>query len=177
VGEIHRLPEKKPDPISEEQEEREYLEAQRSAAAASARAESTTSAEAAEETESAEAPARKHLTNRKPRAELRSQVGYPFKCLPDLWIEKLQGTRYIATWKLAAHLLELDWKQYRKPFLEGEPIILSNDWLKANNLSRHGKCDGLREMMELGLILVQFRPRKSPLVTLVRPPPAETRGE
>ena len=29
MGKIHRLPEKKPEPISEEQEEREYQEEQR----------------------------------------------------------------------------------------------------------------------------------------------------
>ena len=68
MGEIHRLPEKKPDPISEEQEEREYLEAQRSAAATSAPldnpsrkpqgsgAEPQPNAEATEETGNAEPP-------------------------------------------------------------------------------------------------------------------------
>ena len=135
MGEIRRLPEKKPDPISEEQEEREYLEAQRGAP--------KPNVEAVEEVESAEASPQPRRTKRKARPEPRSQVDFPFKCLPDLWIEKLQSTRYAATWKLAAHLLELDWKQYRKPFLEGEPISLANGWLEANNLSRRDKGNAL----------------------------------
>jgi hypothetical protein len=166
VGEIRRLPEKKPDPISEEQEEREYLEAQRSPA------QRNVSEVVAVETESTEAPFKPRRARRKPRPEPRSQVDFPFKCLPDLWIEKLQGARSVATWKLAAHLLELDWKQYRKPFLEGEPIVLPNGWLKASNLSRRDKVRSLRELRDLGMVRVQFRPRKSPLVTLIKPPPA-----
>jgi hypothetical protein len=115
-------------------------------------------------------------TKRKSRPELRSQVDFPFRCLPVLWVEKLQGARYAATWKLAAHLLEMDWKQYRKAFQEGEPISLANGWLKACNLSRRGKSNGLREMRDLGLIDVQYRARKAPLVTLTKPPPATEEG-
>jgi len=155
MGKIHRLPEKKPEPISEEQEEREFLEAQRGVP-------------------QSDAPAMAEVDGPlKTRRSKRKPYQFPFKCLPDLWIKKLRGARYVATWKLAAHLLEQDWKQYRKPFLEGEPIALSNGWLKACNLSRQCKSRGLSEMSDLGLIHVQYRLRKSPLVTLIRPPPAE----
>jgi hypothetical protein len=162
VGEIRRFPKKKPAPISEEQEERELQEAMR---AVSAPPKKSNAGDVGEEPD-------KRRAKRK-RPGLRPQVDFSFNCLPDLWIEKLRGARYAATWKLAAHLLELDWKQYRKPFLEGEPIVLANGWLEANNLSRRDKGRGLREIVELGLVLVEFRARKSPIVTLIKPPPTE----
>jgi hypothetical protein len=108
-------------------------------------------------------------TGKQPRTKRQSHIGFPFKCIPDFWIRQLREAQNIATFKLALHLLELDWKHDRKLFA-GTPIVLTNNWLGKNNTSRWSKRRALIELRNLGLIRVEFRKRQSPIVTLIAPP-------
>jgi hypothetical protein len=167
VGEIHRLPEKKPDPISEEQEEREYLEAQRSAAATSAPldnpsrkpqgsgAEPQPNAEATEETGNAEPPTGAQVPFKphqgKPRARRQRLETDTFARIP-----------HARTWKLHRHgissagwmiMFELD-----RLILKGggkNPVRLSNARLREQGgISRHTKYRQLHLLEKSGAIKV-----------------------
>jgi hypothetical protein len=110
------------------------------------------------------------------QAERRKHAGFSYKRLPDLWIERLREARCNATQKLAHHLLELDWRQYGRPFEEGEQITLANSWLADIHVSRRDKGRALRELQDLGLIRVGLRSNKSPIVTLLNPQQQAAKG-
>jgi hypothetical protein len=83
-----------------------------------------------------------------------------FVMLPWLWIEKLKGA-HARAWFLAAVLLHLHWKG------RGEPIKLANGMLRFDGMSRATKWRALRDLERLGLITVECRPRRSPLVRVL----------
>jgi hypothetical protein len=149
MGEVKRFPEKPSMPISEEQEEREFVEACRAGVL-----HKNTS-----KTAQAFAKKRKQSHRRQKRT---------FRMLPELWAVKLQDAIHIATLKLTNHLLACDWNQYGTPFEEGEPIKLTNGWLADNQISPRAKWRALQELETLGLIRVEHRPRRSPLITLIQ---------
>jgi hypothetical protein len=84
-----------------------------------------------------------------------------FVKVPWIWVEKLSKARYTATYRVALHLLYLDWKQ------KGGPVKLPNGMLTVGNVSKKQKWRALGELEHLGLIAVERRPRRSPLVTLI----------
>jgi hypothetical protein len=173
VGEIHRLPEKKPDPISEEQEEREYLEAQRSAAATPAPldnpsrpldkrsgpqgsgAESESSAEATGETGNAEPPTSAQVPFKPRQGKQRARR-------QRLETETFARIPHARSWKLHRHgissagwmiMLELD-----RLILKGggkNPVRLSNARLREQGgISRHTKYRQLHLLEKAGAIKV-----------------------
>jgi hypothetical protein len=79
------------------------------------------------------------------------------------WGEKLKHVN--RTWYIAMHLLHLDWKQ------KGGRIKLPNGWLEFEGISRFAKYRALAQLEELGLITVNRRPRKSPIVHVLRDTP------
>ena len=87
---------------------------------------------------------------------------YPFKRLPDYWIYRLTKAQCISTFKLAHLLLQLDWVFRETPF------ELGNDRLHDAELSPDAKLRALDELEELGLVRVQYRRFKAPVVTLVK---------
>jgi hypothetical protein len=77
---------------------------------------------------------------------------------PQLWIERLEGVRHVSTYRVALRILQRH-RQYR-----GRPFPLPNN---IGGVSRCGKSTALVELEEAGLIQVERRNRKSPLVTAV----------
>ena len=88
-----------------------------------------------------------------------------FIIVPVPWADRLAAARHASTLKLALHLLHENWKT------GGRPVPLTN--LLAVNLgvSRRSKWRGLNELERLKLVEVKRRPRKSPLVTLLKTRP------
>jgi hypothetical protein len=95
----------------------------------------------------------------------RPMADYRFVRVPALWTEKLSKAKHAATFKLALHLLALEWENH------DAPIKLSNGRLAAAGVSRRGKWRALRELESLGLILTERRSRKSPVVILLKHAP------
>jgi hypothetical protein len=82
-----------------------------------------------------------------------------FVKIPCWWIERLaKDAHYRATHVVALHLLYQQWK------LRGQAIKLSNAILKIEGVSRGQKWRALRELERAGLITIERRSRKSPLV-------------
>jgi hypothetical protein len=70
-----------------------------------------------------------------------------------------RSTRHVATWKLAACVLFLDWKG------GGEPVTLSNVVLNEWGLPQgRTKRKALAELEALGLVSVERRAKRSPLL-------------
>ena len=78
---------------------------------------------------------------------------------PWRWVEKLKGAAG-QTWYLAHHLLYLHWKG------GGEPIRLANGMLEFDGISRQSKWCALGDLERRGLIMVERRPKRSPIVRL-----------
>jgi hypothetical protein len=83
-----------------------------------------------------------------------------FTKFPMAWVERLSGA-FGKTWELAVHLLYLHWKD------NGQPIKLANGMLATDGISRHSKYRALADLERRGLITVERRPRRSPIVRLV----------
>jgi hypothetical protein len=89
-----------------------------------------------------------------------------FVKVPCWWIERLaKSTRHRATFVVALHLLYQHWK------LRGQPIKLANGILKMEGVSRRAKWRALGELERAGLITIERRRRKSPVIAahVVRP--------
>ena len=82
-----------------------------------------------------------------------------FVQLPWTWVEALSGASG-QTWQLAAHLLYLNWKG------KGAPIKQANGMLEIDGINRQAKWRALSGLERRGLVTVERRPARSPLVTL-----------
>ena len=82
-----------------------------------------------------------------------------FVQLPWTWVEALSGASG-QTWQLAAHLLYLNWKG------KGAQIKLANGMLEIDGINRQAKWRALSGLERRGLVTVERRPARSPLVTL-----------
>jgi hypothetical protein len=96
----------------------------------------------------------------KPRSKPR-RVGGEFIKFPRMWMERLRASRSLATYKVALCLLFRNWKA------RGRPFPLTNTVLSEERVSWQAKWRALRELEELGLIRVEERPNRSPLVTVL----------
>jgi hypothetical protein len=152
VGEIKPFPQKPPEPISEEQEEREFEEACRSAQ----RSRETRAASKETSTEEVQSPRRRGPSKRMQLAD------FPFKRLPDLWIEKLAQAQYKSTLKLAIYLLVLDWEE------RGKPIELTSARLAKSGISPDERKYAFREVESLGVARLERRHSQSPIATLIK---------
>jgi hypothetical protein len=83
-----------------------------------------------------------------------------FVKVPWTWIERLAGARYTATYRVALHILYRHWKT-------GQPFVLSNGMLSMEGVERRAKWRGLQELEQLGLVAIERRQRKSPLITVL----------
>jgi hypothetical protein len=86
-----------------------------------------------------------------------------FVKVPGTWVEKLADAKHIATYRVALHLLYEHWRS------RGQAVALPNGMLAKGGVARGTKWRALRELEQLGLVQVERRPRKSPLVTLLNP--------
>jgi hypothetical protein len=84
-----------------------------------------------------------------------------FISVPMVWFERLEGASG-QTYRIALHLLYLDWRA------RGEPIQLANGLLRIDGVSRYSKWRALDELERRGLIAIEPRPRRSPIVTLLK---------
>jgi hypothetical protein len=82
-----------------------------------------------------------------------------FVMVPWTWVERLNGAPG-QTYRLALCLLYLNWKA------RGEPIKLANGMLRIDGISRQSKWRALRELQYRGLISVERRPSRSPIIRL-----------
>jgi hypothetical protein len=85
-----------------------------------------------------------------------SFVKYPVEAIFMTGAAKNAGTA-----KLFPLLLHLDWKADHRPFK------LPNGALQPLGISRGRKGPVLRELEQMGLIRVEYRARKSPLITVL----------
>jgi hypothetical protein len=85
-----------------------------------------------------------------------------FTIIPRAWSDRLDAARHTSTFKIALRLLHQHWKN------GGQPIKLTNVALTNAGVSRRQKWRGLPELKQLGLIKIERRRRKSPLVTLLK---------
>jgi len=82
-----------------------------------------------------------------------------FVQLPWAWAGALSGASG-KTWELAVQLLYLHWKG------NGAPIKLANGMLEIDGINRQAKWRALSGLERRGLVTVERRPARSPLVTL-----------
>jgi len=82
-----------------------------------------------------------------------------FAMLPMTWYERLKGADG-QTYRVAWFLLYLHWKN------NGGPIKLANGMLVMDGVPPQSKRRALRDLERRGLITVEWRPRKSPIVRL-----------
>ena len=83
-----------------------------------------------------------------------------FVQVPMWWIEKL-GEAPLATGtahQVACHICHLDWKNHGKPFK------LPNGMLEYDGISRYSKWRALRDLERRGLVVVESRSSKSPII-------------
>jgi hypothetical protein len=83
-----------------------------------------------------------------------------FVKVPWTWVERLNGASG-QTYKVALYLLYLHWKG------KGEPIKLANGRLRVDGVSRFSKWRALGDLERRGLIDIERRPRRSPLIRLL----------
>ena len=95
------------------------------------------------------------------RARRRRQQ---FIMVPMTWADRLGTARYAATFKVAHRLLREHWRG------GGRPIQLANVALARNGVSRHQKWRALLELERLGLVQIERRARKSPIVAVIVDP-------
>jgi hypothetical protein len=96
----------------------------------------------------------------KAKPKKKEKAFEPFVIVPLAWVNRLVSARHIATYRVALHLLYLHWKSGGKPF------TLSNKAVKG--VSRWRKWEALGELEALGLIRIERRRRRSPLITVAK---------
>jgi len=105
----------------------------------------------------ASAPAPAQATTTTATATTRPKRNRDFVMVPTSWVRRLAQAQ-ACTYRLALHVLYLDWKH------DGHQFRLTNEGLGAANVSRWGKYAALRELEGLGLVTVDRRFKKSPLI-------------
>jgi hypothetical protein len=82
-----------------------------------------------------------------------------FIMVPFYWLERLNGASG-KDHSVALHLRYLHWKNNHRPF------TLANGMLKIDGISRASKWRALAELERRGLISIERRRRKSPVITV-----------
>jgi hypothetical protein len=91
----------------------------------------------------------------------RRRQGEKFVQVPELWREQLCRIRaHGATYRVALHLLHEVW------WTKNNIVKLTNVALAKVGVGREGKATALRELRKAGLIAVEQRPRRNPIVTV-----------
>jgi hypothetical protein len=80
-----------------------------------------------------------------------------FVLMPWVWIRKLSGAAG-QTWVVACHVIYGDWKH------RGKPFKFANGMLKVDGVPPRSKCRALRDLERRGLVAVDWREKKSPIV-------------
>jgi hypothetical protein len=83
-----------------------------------------------------------------------------FVKFPVEWMDRLRATKRASTYQVALYLLHRHWRT------DGRPITLSNVAVQGIGVSAFKKWRALAELERAGLIEVERRARKSPIVKL-----------
>jgi hypothetical protein len=83
-----------------------------------------------------------------------------FVMVPWAWVERLARARFTATYRVALHILYRHWEG------GGEPFTLSNGAVAMGGVGRRAKWRALRELEQFGLITIERRKRKTPLIAV-----------
>jgi hypothetical protein len=83
-----------------------------------------------------------------------------FVILPLALVDKVARQSRDKTFAVLCHLLHLEWKQ------GGGPIKVPNGFLEKLGVGRGAKCRALKKLERLGIVSVESRDRKSPIVTV-----------
>jgi hypothetical protein len=83
-----------------------------------------------------------------------------FISVPMTWFERLAGASG-QTYRIALSLLYLSWRA------RGEPIQLTNGPLRVDGVSRYSKWRALDELERRGLIAIERRRRRAPVIRLL----------
>jgi hypothetical protein len=99
-------------------------------------------------------------------ATTRRKAGWQkqFIRFPWSWMDRLRATNRSMTYRLALLLVYEHWRT------GGRAIALSNTATKREGISSRSKWYALCELEQMGLIAVERRPRRSPLVHLLVSP-------
>jgi hypothetical protein len=98
-----------------------------------------------------------------PTPQSRSAARPKFLAVPRVWVQRLYEARGAATFKLANHLLSKEYETHQ------QTIRLANVALASIGITARQKWRALAELERLGLVRVERRIRKSPMVTLLHP--------
>lgn len=86
----------------------------------------------------------------------------PFVQIPLWWATSAFEATSEPAALVCIYLLYAAWKAGYRTF------PLPNEWLEKHGVHRHTKSRVLRKLEAAGLILIEWRGKKSPLVTLVK---------
>lgn len=116
----------------------------------------------------------KHLGRANEEIVLERQVAFTpskiqkrrnqFIKVPWIWYERLLKARRASTYQVGLYVLYLQWKS------GGQPFALANGGLASLGVSRWRKWRALHELECLGLIQVERRPRRSPVISVLPAP-------
>jgi hypothetical protein len=98
--------------------------------------------------------------SRRARARRRER----FVQIPLAWVDRLQTSGRGSTYQVAIRLLLEHWRNH------GQPVKLANVTLAKAGVLRASKWRALRELEQLGLIAIERRPGKAPLVSPILNP-------
>jgi hypothetical protein len=97
--------------------------------------------------------------NLRPKGATRKARGRKqFVRVPWGWVDRLKDAHHVSTYRVALHLLYEHWRN------GGRIIKLPNS---ALDIERRRKWRGLRELEQFGLIVIERRRRKAPLITVL----------
>jgi hypothetical protein len=95
----------------------------------------------------------------KPKREAKRLAG--FVKVPWAWANALASNDVGGNvWAVACHIIYETWRA------NGQPIKVPNGMLGRLGVSPDAKVRALRKLERLGLVSVEWRPRKSPVVTI-----------
>jgi hypothetical protein len=81
-----------------------------------------------------------------------------YTLVPREWELRLLEAKRISTYRLAHEILYLHW------YGKGKPVTVSGKVARAVKISARSKWEALAELERLGLVVVNRKPRRSPLV-------------
>jgi hypothetical protein len=91
-----------------------------------------------------------------------------YTIVPRAWELRLQSATRICTYRLANELLYQRFRLDQDAFTRDLPIVVSNAVAKAAGISVRTKTNVLNELVQLGLIEMTRKSRRSPRVILLR---------
>ena len=108
------------------------------------------------------APMQQVLREQQARKSKRKEWQRHCTVIPRAWELRLLQAKRISSYCLAIELLYLHW------YGKGKPVAVSSKVAKAAKLSARSKWNALNELVRLGLIEMDRKPRKSPRALLLR---------